>query len=103
LKRQLQADTVRASIEKSPYPVVVCGDFNDVPNSYPYETIGHGLQDAFVKKGIGIGRTFSGIAPTLRIDNIFVDKRYAVEQFIRVPKKLSDHFPIIADITLLKD
>ncbi len=103
LKRQLQADTVRASIEKSPYPVIVCGDFNDVPNSYPYETIGNGLQDAFVQKGIGIGRTFSGIAPTLRIDNIFVDKRYAVEQFIRVPKKLSDHFPIIADITLIKD
>lgn len=103
LKRQLQADTVRACIEKSPYPVIVCGDFNDVPNSYPYETIGKGLQDAFVKKGIGIGRTFSGIAPTLRIDHIFVDKRFSVDQFIRIPKKLSDHFPIIADITRLPD
>lgn len=103
LKRQVQADTVRASIEKSPYPVIVCGDFNDVPNSYPYETIGKGLQDAFVKKGIGIGRTFSRIAPTLRIDHIFVDKRFSVDQFIRIPKKLSDHFPIITDITRLPD
>ncbi|MBC7688567.1 MAG: endonuclease/exonuclease/phosphatase family protein [Aquabacterium sp.] len=99
LKRRVQADQVRAEIDKSPYPVIVCGDFNDVPNSYPYETIGKGLQDAFVKKGTGIGRTFSGISPTLRIDNIFADKRYAITQFMRVPKKLSDHFPIIADIS----
>ena len=64
-KTRVQAENVRAEIEKSPYPVIVCGDFNDVPNSYPYETIGRGLQDAFVKKGSGIGRTFSGISPTI--------------------------------------
>ena len=100
LRRQGQADWVRAEIEKSPYPVIVCGDFNDVPNSYAYETIGKNLQDAFVKKGTGLGRTFSGISPTLRIDNIFVDKRYSVNQYVRVQKKLSDHFPIITDISL---
>lgn len=99
LKRQVQADNVRIEIDKSPYPVIVCGDFNDVPNSYPYETIGRGLQDAFVEKGSGMGRTFSGISPTLRIDNIFVDKRYKVEQFFRIAKKLSDHFPLITDLT----
>ncbi len=101
LKRKVQADKIKAEMDKSPYPVVVCGDFNDVPNSYAYETIGNGLQDAFVKKGVGIGRTFSGIAPTLRIDNIFVDKRYSVNQFVRIPKKLSDHFPIITDVSPL--
>ncbi len=103
LKRQVQADSVRAEIEKSPYPVIVCGDFNDVPNSYPYETIGKGLQDAFVKKGAGMGRTFSGISPTLRIDNIFVDKQFSVTQFFRNPKKLSDHFSIITDISRLPE
>ena len=102
-KRMSQADKVRIEIDKSPYPVIVCGDFNDVPNSYPYEKIGNGLQDAFVMKGAGIGRTFSGISPTLRIDNIFVDKRYSVQQFTRIAKKLSDHFPIIADISLLPE
>ncbi len=99
LKRQAQADRVREEINKSPYPVIVCGDFNDVPNSYAYETIGNGLQNAFEKKGTGLGRTFSGIAPTLRIDNIFVDPQYQVNQYVRISKKLSDHFPIIADIT----
>ncbi len=98
LKRQLQADRVKAAIEKSPYPVIVCGDFNDVPNSYAYEKIGEDLQNAFVQKGTGMGRTFSGIAPTLRIDNIFLSKAFRVNQFVRIDKKLSDHFPIIADI-----
>ena len=54
-------------------------------------------------KGAGIGRTFSGISPTLRIDNIFVDKRYSVQQFTRIAEKLSDHFPIITDISLLPE
>ena len=103
LKRISQADRVRVEINKSPYQVIVCGDFNDVPNSYPYEKIGNGLQDAFVLKGLGLGRTFSGISPTLRIDNIFVDKRFSVRQFTRIPKKLSDHFPIITDIGLLTE
>jgi endonuclease/exonuclease/phosphatase family metal-dependent hydrolase len=102
IKRQLQSEAVHAEIEKTNLPVIVCGDFNDVPNSYAYATIGKNLQNAFEAKGSLIGRTFSLISPTLRIDNIFVDKKFTVEQFVRVKKKLSDHFPIIADITLVK-
>jgi len=99
IKRKAQSEHVRKQIENSPYPVIVCGDFNDLPNSYAYNTIGKGMRNAFVEKGWGVGRTFSGISPTLRIDNIFVDKVFRVNQFIRIKKKLSDHFPIIADIS----
>ncbi|MGB5006234.1 MAG: endonuclease/exonuclease/phosphatase family protein [Ferruginibacter sp.] len=102
LKRQLQAERIRAEIEKSPYPVIVSGDFNDVPNSYAYYTIGKGMKNAFVEKGSGLGRTFSGISPVLRIDNIFVDEEMEVLQFNLIKKKLSDHFPIIADVQLVK-
>jgi len=102
LKRQVQADRIRAEIDKSPYPVIVTGDFNDVPNSYAYHTIGKGLNNAFVEKGSGLGRTFSGISPVLRIDNIFVDKKMDVLQFNLVKKKLSDHFPIMADVEMTK-
>jgi endonuclease/exonuclease/phosphatase family metal-dependent hydrolase len=98
IKRSIQASFIKDEINHSPYPVVVCGDFNDVPNSYAYETIGAGLQNAFVKKGAGIARTFSTISPTLRIDNIFADQNFTITQFTRVNKLLSDHFPIIADI-----
>jgi endonuclease/exonuclease/phosphatase family metal-dependent hydrolase len=103
LKRKLQCEGIKKSIDESPYPVIVCGDFNDVPNSYAYCTIGKNLKNTFAEKGSGIGRTFSGISPTLRIDNIFVDEHFEVDQYTRVTKKLSDHFPIIADITFEKE
>ncbi len=98
LKRQVQSNHIKQSLNKSPYPLIVCGDFNDVPNSFAYNTIGRGLQNAFAKKGTGIGRTFFSISLTLRIDNIFTDKKFTVEQYVRIKRKLSDHFPVIADL-----
>jgi endonuclease/exonuclease/phosphatase family metal-dependent hydrolase len=97
-KRGEQADTIRKYIEQSPYPVIVCGDFNDVPGSYAYRTVKGNLQDAFVEKGVGISRTFTRLSPTLRIDNIFADKSFEVEDYQCIPKTLSDHFPVIATI-----
>ena len=102
LKRKVQADRIRAEMEKSPYPVIITGDFNDVPNSYAYHAIGKDMKNVYVEKGSGLGRTFTGISPVLRIDNIFVDNKFEVQQFLRIPKKLSDHFPIIVDVNLNK-
>ena len=100
LRRQVQAERIRAELGKSPYPVILSGDFNDLPNSYAYHTIGGTMKNSFVEKGTGLGRTFSGISPILRIDNIFVDDRFAVKQFIHINKKLRDNFPILADVQL---
>jgi endonuclease/exonuclease/phosphatase family metal-dependent hydrolase len=102
LKRREQADAVRRAINQSPYPVMVCGDFNDVPNSYPYRTIGKNLNNTFSTCGFGLEATFSSIAPTLRIDHIFTDRRFDILQFKRLKKKLSDHYPIVTDIRLKK-
>lgn len=98
IKRAAQADFIKDELNHSPHPFIVCGDFNDVPVSYAYEKIGKGLRNAFVEKGSGISRTFSSISPTLRIDNIFTDKKFIIEQYTRIRKPLSDHFPIIADV-----
>jgi endonuclease/exonuclease/phosphatase family metal-dependent hydrolase len=102
LKRKIQSERIKEEINKSPYPVIVCGDFNDVPNSYAYTTIGKGMHNAFAEKGSGIGRTYTGISPTLRIDNIFLDYKFEVKQFTRISKKLSDHFPVITDAAIIK-
>ncbi len=102
LKRQKQSERIRAEIDKSPYPVIITGDFNDVPNSYAYHTIGNNMKNAFAEKGSGLGRTFSSISPVLRIDNIFVDDKFEVNQFLRIKKKLSDHYPIITDVHMNK-
>lgn len=100
--RSIQADIIKQVLANSPHPLIFCGDLNDVPNSYTYFTVRGDKQDAFLKKGFGIGRTFSAISPTLRIDYILPDKNFTVNQFNRVLKKLSDHYMLVADIQLKK-
>lgn len=98
--RSGQAKMARQTLDNSPYPVLFTGDLNDVPDSYTYFTVRGDRQDAFLEKGSGIGRTFSGISPTLRIDYIFADKRFSVTQFKRIVRDLSDHYMLVADIEL---
>lgn len=98
--RSQQADSLREFINNSNYPVIVCGDFNDVPNSYSYFKVKGNLQDAFLKKGVGIGRTFQFISPTLRIDYMFADKRIKIDQFTRLDYKYSDHYAQMMDVSL---
>jgi endonuclease/exonuclease/phosphatase family metal-dependent hydrolase len=83
------------------YPVIICGDFNDVPGSYVYSKVKGDLKDAFVEKGAGIGRTYRNISPTLRIDYIFYDSdALQIEGYNRPNVALSDHFPVIANFSL---
>jgi len=96
--RGSEADLVRRKIKESPYPVIICGDFNDVPNSYTYFTIKKDMNDAFIKKGSGLGRTFQFLSPTLRIDYILTHKQFAVQQCKRIKIPYSDHYPVVADI-----
>ncbi len=95
-----QADLVREQLDKSPFPSIICGDFNDVPNSYAYFHIRGNLQDAFIKRGLGIGRSYMYISPTLRIDYIFADEQFDVLQCKKFNLPYSDHHPVIADLQL---
>ena len=97
--RARQTDIVKEITGATPHPYIITGDFNDVPNSYTYFTIkSNGLQDAFLDKGFGIGRTFTGLSPTLRIDYILPTKDFTVVQFRRFVKDYSDHYMLLADV-----
>ena len=96
--RKFQADIVDSMVKKSPYPVILCGDFNDVPNSYTYFKVKGNMEDAFIEKGSGIGRTFRFISPTLRIDYIFADKSFKFNQYYRLNVPYSDHYGIMTDL-----
>jgi endonuclease/exonuclease/phosphatase family metal-dependent hydrolase len=102
IEREKEAQIIAESIDKSPYPVILCGDFNDTPGSYTYRTLSKGLKDAFKEKGRGMGTTFAGNIPALKIDYIFVDERIEVKSH-RIERILfSDHFPLIATLLLPK-
>lgn len=101
-KRGLQAHLVREQLDKSPHPTIICGDFNDVPNSYTYFKIRGEYNDAFLEKSFGIGRTFIALAPTLRIDYILTHPDFKIQQFERIDEGLSDHTMLISDVSLRK-
>lgn len=89
-------------IAESPYPVFICGDFNDLPASYTYTSFRGKLGDVFLAKGAGLGRTYNEISPTLRIDHMFYDPA-ALKPigFLCNYTHLSDHNPLIANFEIV--
>jgi len=94
-KRGHQSDILSAHINSSPFPVIICGDFNDTHTSYSYHQIAKNLNDAFKESGKGFAKTFAGENfPSLRIDHILHDPAYQSLNFTRHKIKLSDHYPV---------
>ncbi len=93
--RANQAEMLNAHIHQSPYPVIVCGDFNDTPCSYATRLISKNLIDAFVASGRGFGQTYNGKMPSFRIDYILYDKIFESRGYKTITSiKASDHYPI---------
>jgi endonuclease/exonuclease/phosphatase family metal-dependent hydrolase len=92
--RALQSRKLADHIRKSPYPVIVCGDFNDTPVSYAYRKVRGDLKDAFVESGWGISNTYNGQLPSFRIDYILYDRLFTGWNYKRDRIHLSDHFPV---------
>jgi endonuclease/exonuclease/phosphatase family metal-dependent hydrolase len=95
--RNKQAQTVRAEIEASPYPVVVVGDFNSVACSYAYLHISRGLYDAWNETHFwewGATFTYKGIG--LRIDYILCSDPLRPVSCDVPDAAGSDHKPVVA-------
>ncbi|MEA3316345.1 MAG: endonuclease/exonuclease/phosphatase family protein [Bacteroidota bacterium] len=99
-KRAQQADILSKHIKNTPYPTIVCGDFNDTPLSYTYHKIKANLNDAFVNSGSGLGTTYTGSFPSYRIDYFLYSDDFNAQNY-KVPHiRLSDHFPIICEFVI---
>ena len=99
LLREKQLNYLVNKIKSTKHEIILCGDFNDTPSSWVYNQLEQYLTDAFVKKGIGIGRTYAGPLPFLRIDYILTGNTFNINGFTRHNLKKSDHFPISAILT----
>ena len=92
--RAHQAEEIQRHIDGSPYPVILCGDFNDTPLSYTYRQLSRKLTDSFIEKGRGIGNTYIGEFPSFRIDYVLHSPTLYTVGYIREDITLSDHYPI---------
>lgn len=99
-KRSIQAKLVSEAVRSSPYPVLLCGDFNDTPVSFAFHTVSQGMNNAFRQKGVGFGKTYGGAFPNFQIDFILYDNSFEARTYKIIPKKLSDHYPVRSDIIL---
>ncbi len=99
IRRARQAESLKSQIGKSPYPVIIAGDFNDTPVSYSYRKIRKGLNDSFVRSGYGAGFTYRGNYPANRIDYILYDNKLESRFFDILKVRYSDHYPVEAYFT----
>ncbi len=89
---------INKHIGLAPYPIIICGDFNDTPQSYTYQQIKNNKQAAFRAGGFGIGSTYAGAIPALKIDHILVDESLDVVDAEVIHTDLGDHYPLVAEI-----
>ncbi|WP_205501527.1 endonuclease/exonuclease/phosphatase family protein [Rufibacter psychrotolerans] len=100
IARSHQVKRLLAHIRESAYPVLLCGDLNDLPSSYTYQQLRGELLNAFEEGGRGFGVTYNGKLP-IRIDNQFYSERLQLLRFDVLPQiQFTDHFPLEATYVL---
>ena len=110
--RASQADSVAAFIRRhNDTPLIVCGDFNDIPQSYTHHAITHpgktadgsepDITDCYRAAALGPGFSYGQFAMRVRIDNILCNDRLTPYN-CRVDKSIdaSDHYPMICHFTI---
>lgn len=93
-QHQKQINEVRKVMDKTPYPLIVGGDFNAVPSSYEYYKVKKGMEDTFEQAGKGAGATFYDYRIPIKIDHIFVSSAIRTTSVSIEKVKYSDHYPI---------
>jgi endonuclease/exonuclease/phosphatase family metal-dependent hydrolase len=102
IKRAFQAEQLSRHIKESPYPVIICGDFNDTPFSYSYYKVSRNLKDAFMESGSGIGSTYRENFPPIRIDYILHSPSLRSAHFVNKRISWSDHYPVLCEFTFVQ-
>ena len=91
MERVTQVGQVMAEVARSPHPVMLCGDFNDVPVSWALQQARDHLRDAHDVRGGRMDGTWQGAVPGVRIDHVFVDPAWPVLSYGTGGDGLSDH------------
>lgn len=98
IARSGQANMLAMDMRESNHPIIVCGDFNDVPYSYVYNTMLGDKIDGFKECGSGFMHTFRGGKKMVRIDYIFHDKELEGLSYYKKDLSYSDHYPVFMKI-----
>jgi len=93
--RSHQAKLVTDHAMQSEKPCIIAGDLNDTPFSHCYKLLTKHWNDSFLECGSGLGTTFAGALPGLRIDYILGDQNsisFCTHKVFQT--SFSDHHPV---------
>jgi endonuclease/exonuclease/phosphatase family metal-dependent hydrolase len=99
VKQQSQVDKLQEHQLNCPYPIILCGDFNNTNYSWAYRNLKLDLQDSFDEAGKGFGKTYSFNGYPLRIDFVLADFRFKVNEHRNFEIGLSDHEPVLVKLS----
>ena len=101
MKRATQTYVISHYAKTSPYPVLLCGDFNSIPSSYTYHHLRKTLKDGFRTAGNGYMYTYRYAKRMLRIDYIFHSPSLkGIEYYSPDLDLCSDHNPVIMEVEI---
>lgn len=102
--RSFQVHWLKKSIKEAAFSIIVMGDMNDFNCSAPLDTLTLcGLKDSWWEGGNGYGATFHDGWLRLRIDHILHSKKLKLERIKVIETNLSDHNPVVAGFSLIKN
>ena len=102
-ERNEQIKEIESYVSGSKYPVIICGDFNEIPFGYTYGKLSLTFKNAFEEAGQGLGFTLNRHPYFVRIDQQFYSSDWKVQSCKTMSGiKISDHFPVVAQYVLKK-
>lgn len=102
--RRNHASSIRDAIDRVNTPLILCGDFNDVPESYAYRLLrGDDLRDAYIDTSRGHLITYNRHAFWFHLDQILYRGEIKPLWVKKGKIKSSDHFPLMAEFEFLKN
>ncbi|MBQ8098892.1 MAG: endonuclease/exonuclease/phosphatase family protein [Bacteroidaceae bacterium] len=102
VRRANLADSIVKFLDHHPdCPVILCGDLNDSPISYPHQRLTSRLTDAYVASGNGPGISYHLSGMYFRLDNILCSPHWE-SYSAKVDNSIdtSDHYPIFCYLKL---
>ena len=101
--RVYEAEQLLSGLAEVKGPLIVVGDFNDIPSGGAYKLMSDRFSDAWIEShASGEGLSYPADKPTKRIDYILARKadRIRVLRARIVETLASDHVPMVAELNL---
>ena len=93
-------EKLKPLVTESTVPMLLAGDFNDIPSSWLYSQVSKHLDDTFCDEGFGMCNTYNGGFPEFRIDMVFHSNEFHTLSYKRIKSDISDHYPVITSLEL---